>query len=186
MEHKKLVHYGNTDPRKDGEKPENIKCFICEDSPSFLGPEGLKFHESSEEHKTKVNSRISVHCNMCREKFEGKVEALQEHLKGQKHEDEIKSLGDYDRAKFCVPCRKEFSNFKELKKHEAVSSEHLKTCRKFKVDTSKEDKELKFPIVCHACPKVFKIQKALERHVKQFHSIDGHKCKVKLTFRNVL
>jgi len=75
--------------------------------------------------------------------------------------------------------------FKELKKHEAVSSEHLQICRKFKVDASKKDKELEFPIVCHACPKVFKIQKSLEKHVKQFHSTDGHKCKVNGIFHSV-
>jgi len=116
--HKTSLHYGRKEPKK-GMKPQNIQCFICLDSPNYLNVEELKGHQESECHKEKVKSQVKVFCNVCKLNFEGDIEALQVHLKGEDHKKELDFLGEFYRSKFCVPCRKTFDSFEELKNHAA-------------------------------------------------------------------
>jgi len=187
--HVKELHYKGFKPSEDKE-PDNIKCFLCVNCPYCSTKEELKAHEDSEEHKSEINLRISVFCNLCKKNFEGNLEALKDHFESQDHQNELASLGDFDRETFCIPCRQSFGSFEELYTHEKKSIEHKNICKEFRQNQLEENVVQESPLICHACPNVFDSRVELERHIKKFHPLNGHFCKVSLLkiiiFDNIL
>jgi len=175
-DHKRIMH----GIEKDTKTPmgQIYKCFLCPGSAAYDKAEDLLEHEETEEHKKEVLSRISVHCNVCRINFDGNADALSTHLKGEEHKKQLADLGDFETNKFCVPCRQNFDSFEELKKHEELAFSHQKNCAEFR-DTNKDLQELQTPSSCPICSRTFTYQVLLDRHMRRFHPLMGHKCKVR-------
>jgi len=177
--HVKIVHYKGFKPSTTGQLPDNIKCFNCVGCPYYSTEEELKAHEDTEEHKNEINSRISVFCNVCKKNFKGSLEALKDHIESEDHQNELESLGNFERETFCIPCRVPFESFQDLCKHEGRSLDHKNICKEFRENQLEENMKGKSSLICHACHNVFDCRIELEKHIKKFHPLNGHFCKVK-------
>jgi len=172
--HKVNVHTVN------GQLVEIYKCGLCRDALEYLTGEGLADHENSEEHKLEVSKRVSVYCNACRKSFNGDVKALKNHLGRDEHTKELETLGEFERNRFCVPCRQNFETFEELVEHEKTGVGHRNLCSEFRMNQTSEEAPLEVPLICHACPKSFDHQSVLDSHLAKCHPPAGHVCKVRV------
>jgi len=70
--------------------PQNIKCYICPDSPVYLTPDELLEHEKSEKHHWELSWKRSIHCNLCRFNFNSDHEAFRYHMQSDGHQDNMR------------------------------------------------------------------------------------------------
>jgi len=150
-------------------KVGTIKCHVCKESEICSGLEELKEHERTEGHAEEVKKRIGIHCNVCRESFNGNLSAFKAHLESEGHVKEVQSLGEFNAAKFCVPCRVKVGEVGEEGEESQWSKHNLSASHRKRCEFKEKTKD-KLRLECPECPKVFELVSRFERHLKENHS----------------
>jgi len=182
--HKRLIHFncpvhlrrdysGLSEESRFDLKVETIKCHVCKGSEICASVQELKEHERTEEHDKEVKAKIAIHCNVCRESFNGNSKAFKDHLESEGHAKELESLGEFNAAEFCIPCRVVLGEGESAWNKHNLSASHRTRCE------FKEKAKEKLRLECPDCPMVFELQSRFDRHLKEKHGTDVSKDNIK-------